>query len=65
LARYCRRWISRYLAGRHIDALDSRMARDIGAIRHDPMPEGYAIDPRPLWGIGLIPESIHASQPRR
>jgi hypothetical protein len=56
LAVYCRRWIGRYLARRHIDSLDPRMARDIGAFQHNPMPEGYAVDPRPLWGIGLTPE---------
>jgi hypothetical protein len=65
LAGYCRRWISRYLAGRHIDALDPRMARDIGAFQRNPMPEGYIVDPRPLWGIGLVPESIHAARSRR
>jgi hypothetical protein len=62
LASYCRRWISRYLAEGHIDALDPRMARDIGAFQRNPMPEGYVVDPRPLWGIGLIPEPIHAAQ---
>jgi hypothetical protein len=65
LAAYCRRGISRYLAGGHIDALDPHMARDIGAFQRNPMPEGYVVDPRPLWGIGLTPESIHAARSRR
>jgi hypothetical protein len=65
LAAYCRRWISRCLAGGHIDALDPRMARDIGAFQRNPMPEGYLVDPRPLWGIGLVPEPIHAARSRQ
>jgi hypothetical protein len=65
LAAFCRRWISRYLAGGHIDALDPRMARDIGAFQRNPMPEGYVVDPRPLWGIGLTPEPTHAARARR
>jgi hypothetical protein len=62
LAAYCRRWISRYLAGGHIDALDPRMARDIGAFQRNPVPEGYVVDPRPLWRVGLIPEPIRAAR---
>jgi hypothetical protein len=64
LAAYCRRWISRCRAGSHIAALDPRMARDIGAFQRNPMPENYVVDPRPLWGIGLIPEPIHTARPR-
>jgi hypothetical protein len=46
----------------HPGELEPRLARDIGVSPSgNGMPEGFAIDPRPLWGIGLTPEPIGAA----
>ena len=56
-----RQWLTQLSVRWQAEALDPRMARDIGAAPGNPMPEGYICDPRPLWHIGLAPESIHSA----
>ena len=49
-------WIDRMEDARRLREMDPRQARDIGcAPGEDRGPEGFAADPRPLWGLGLTP----------
>lgn len=49
-------WINRMEDARRLREMDPRQARDIGcAPGGDHGPEGFAADPRPLWGLGLTP----------
>jgi hypothetical protein len=42
--------------------LDPHLALDIGAaVPLNPRPANFAVDPRPLWGIGLVPQPIDPS----
>ncbi|HYZ34156.1 MAG TPA: hypothetical protein VE684_17935 [Crenalkalicoccus sp.] len=51
-----RAWLARGRQARMLRDLDPRLARDIGIVPEcDRAPEGFACDPRPLWGIGLSP----------
>lgn len=43
--------------------MDPRMARDMGATPASDRPEAFAVDPRPLWGIGLTPQPTETSPP--
>jgi hypothetical protein len=55
LAR-CGAWLRCMNHAAALREIDPRMARDIGvSLPADRGPEGFAIDPRPLWGIGLTP----------
>ncbi|MDI3305636.1 MAG: hypothetical protein QJR07_00930 [Acetobacteraceae bacterium] len=46
--------------------MEPRLARDIGATpAGDGRPEGFAADPRPLWGIGLTPQPTETDPPWR
>jgi hypothetical protein len=50
-----RRWADR----RRLRDIDPHLARDIGvAPGWNRAPEGFVVDPRPLWGIGLTPEPV-------
>jgi len=50
-------WIRQAADRRHLREMDPRLARDIGVARGwDRPPEGFVVDPRPLWGIGLTPQ---------
>jgi hypothetical protein len=54
LARYGARMRQRIDAAR-LRELDPHLARDIGITpAGGGRPEGFAVDPRPLWNIGLI-----------
>lgn len=51
------RLLRRMHDARAIQALEPRLARDIGAaVRSDCRPDGFTVDPRPLWGVGLTPQ---------
>jgi len=51
---------------RALQALEPRLARDIGADPSgNPAPEGFAVDPRPLWGVGLTPQPVSEHPPWR
>lgn len=52
-------------AARHSE-MDPRLARDIGVLpdRHRGL-EGFAVAPRPLWGVGLTPQPTGARRPPR
>ena len=55
LARYAT-WLRRLNDAQSLHEIEPHMARDMGvAPGADRCPEGYAVDPRPLWGIGLTP----------
>lgn len=55
LARYGE-WLRRLDDAQRLREADPRLAQDIGAaLGCDRPPEGFAADPRPLWGIGLTP----------
>jgi len=57
LAAHCREWMRKSNAARSCREIEPRMARDIGvAVGRDRHPAGFAVDPRPLWGIGLVPQ---------
>ena len=44
--------------------MDPRMARDMGATpASDRGPDGFAIDPRPFWGVGLTPRPPGTTPP--
>lgn len=63
LAR-CGAWLRRVNHAAALPEMDPRMARDIGAsLQADRGPEGFAIDPRPLWGIGLTPAPMDTLPP--
>lgn len=63
LAR-CGAWLRRVNHAAALPEMDPRMARDIGvSLRADHGPEGFAIDPRPLWGIGLTPAPMDTLPP--
>lgn len=57
-ARYCT-WLSRLQDAQRLREIDPRMARDISvSLGADRCPDGFAVDPRPLWGIGLTPRPM-------
>jgi hypothetical protein len=46
--------------------MEPHLARDIAAApRADCTPEGFAVDPRPLRGIGLMPQPMMFFRPGR
>jgi hypothetical protein len=65
LAR-CRDWLRRRRYAACLRELDPRLALDAGVAPGwaDRGPEGFALDPRPLWGIGLTPRPMDARPPR-
>jgi hypothetical protein len=51
---------------RRLREIDPHFARDIGvAPGWDRAPEGFVVDPRPLWGIGLTPQPMEHITPRQ
>jgi hypothetical protein len=53
----CGDWLRRRCDAARLRGMEPRLARDIGvAPGCDRGPEGFAVDPRPLWGIGLTPQ---------
>ena len=63
LAR-CNGWLRRRNAAAQLRDMEPRLARDIGvAPACDPCPAGFAVDPRPLWGVGLTPQPMGAAPP--
>jgi uncharacterized protein YjiS (DUF1127 family) len=64
LAR-CGGWLRRRSDAARLREMDPHLARDIGvAPACGPCPEGFAVDPRPLWGIGLTPQPMAPHSPR-
>jgi hypothetical protein len=61
----CGMWLRRLNDTRALQGLDPRLARDIGVVPRygDRGPEGFACDPRPLWGIGLTPQPLDVAPP--
>jgi uncharacterized protein YjiS (DUF1127 family) len=61
----CRAWLVRRNHARVLRDLDPRLARDIGVVPAcgDGTPEGFACDPRPLWGVGLPPCATDVAPP--
>jgi hypothetical protein len=58
LAR-CQALFRNWRYSRCLRELEPRLARDIGvASTCDRGPANFAVDPRPLWGVGLIPQPI-------
>jgi uncharacterized protein YjiS (DUF1127 family) len=63
LARYGA-WMRRRDDAARLAEMDPRLARDIGAAPGgERRPEGFAADPRPLWGIGLTPQPMDGHAP--
>jgi hypothetical protein len=63
LAR-CAAWLRRVTDAQRLSELEPRIARDIGAAEcPDRYPKGFAVDPRPLWGIGLTPMPMDTLPP--
>jgi hypothetical protein len=59
-------WLRRVQEVRALRALEPRLARDIGAApARDRPPEGFVVDPRPLWGVGLTPQPSDVLPPWR
>lgn len=57
-ARYCF-WLRRLEDVQQLREIEPHLARDIGVSpgAHR-CPNGYTVDPRPLWGIGLTPYPV-------
>lgn len=65
LAR-CAAWLRRAVDDPCLHEVEPRLARDMGATpAGDGRPEGFAADPRPLWGIGLTPQPMETDPPWR
>ena len=59
-------WLRRMRDARALRDLEPRLARDIGtAPGRDLPPEGFVVDPRPLWGVGLTPQPGNPLPPWR
>lgn len=59
-----RAWLRRREGAARLREMDPAQARDIGVPPGpDRPPEGFAVDPRPLWGIGLVPRPMDAAPP--
>jgi hypothetical protein len=57
-------WVRRLDDAARLAELEPRLARDIGAAPcADRRPEGFGVYPRPLWGVGLAPQPVHAHSP--
>lgn len=55
LARYWL-WLRNLEDAQRLREIEPHMARDVGVSPGaDRCPDGFAVDPRPLWGIGLTP----------
>jgi hypothetical protein len=60
----CSAWLRRRDDAARLHEMDPRMARDIGAAPgRDGCPQGFAVDPRPLWGVGLTPQPTETTPP--
>ncbi|MBD0274982.1 MAG: hypothetical protein ICV73_24035, partial [Acetobacteraceae bacterium] len=59
LAR-CADWLRCRSDAARLREMDPHLARDIGLVPDcgDRGPDGFAVDPRPLWGIGLTPQPV-------
>jgi hypothetical protein len=63
LAR-CGAWLRHRNDAARLRDMEPHLARDMGvAPVCDGCPEGFAADPRPLWGIGLTPLPTSVSPP--
>lgn len=59
LLRRCGMWLRRLNTARALREIEPRLARDVGVSPGaDRCPDGYAVDPRPLWGIGQTPRPV-------
>jgi uncharacterized protein YjiS (DUF1127 family) len=57
-----RAWLRGIGHARALREMDAAQARDIGvAPGWDRAPEGFGVDPRPLWGIGLTPQPMDST----
>ena len=64
LAR-CGDWLRQRNDAAYLREMEPHLARDIGvAPGRGPCPEGFAADPRPLWGIGLTPQPMDTRSPQ-
>jgi uncharacterized protein YjiS (DUF1127 family) len=64
LAR-CHAWLRLRNDMARLREMEPHLARDIGvAPGRDRAPEGFAVDPRPLWGVGLTPQPMDLRSPR-
>jgi uncharacterized protein YjiS (DUF1127 family) len=60
----CRDWLRRRDDAARLREMEPHLARDIGAAPScNRGPEGFALDPRPLWGIGLTPRPMNETPP--
>ena len=63
LARYGT-WVRRRNDAARFAEMEPRLARDIGDVPGcASRPECFAVDPRPLWGIGLTPQPLDRRWP--
>jgi uncharacterized protein YjiS (DUF1127 family) len=63
LAR-CASWLRRMDEAAALREMEPHRARDIGIVPgRDRAPDGFAVDPRPLWGIGLTPQPTEVIPP--
>jgi hypothetical protein len=65
LAR-CAYWLRCRRDATRLRDMEPYLARDIGLDPGcgDRGPEGFALDPRPLWGVGLTPQPMDTRPPR-
>jgi hypothetical protein len=65
LVARCGAWMRRAHDEARLREIEPRMARDMGATPAAgcQAPEGFAMDPRPLWGIGLTPQPMDVAPP--
>jgi len=55
-------WIESLRDAQALREMEPRRARDMGIpAGPDHCPAGFAVDPRPLWGVGLTPAPDRAS----
>ena len=60
-----RQWLRKRADARVLQSLDASVARDIGiGVGWNPR-ASYAVDPVPLWGIGLTPQPVSTQPPNR
>jgi uncharacterized protein YjiS (DUF1127 family) len=63
LARYSA-WLRRRIDAARLRELDPHLAHDIGITpAGGGHREGFVVDPRPLWGLGLTPQPTEVSPP--
>ena len=60
----CGNWLCQRNDDVRLHEMEVHLARDIGATpARGRCPEGFAVDPAPLWGVGLTPQPTDTRSP--